>query len=104
MDRNTKYVAVLLMCFFCTTASFQQETGKTDSLLRLLATSKADTNKVKLLSDLSKSYFDAANYTKGIEISQLALALAQQLEFKNGIESSSNHLGLYYCLPSGHVC
>jgi len=58
--------------------------GRIDSLLRQLPKANEDTNKVKLLIDLSHTYY-SINPDEGIRFGKEGLALAQKLDWKKGI-------------------
>src|SRR3990172_5624082 len=66
-----------------------------DSLQKSLLTAKEDTNKVKLLNDISKFYLYYLP-PKATRYADEALALSNKLNFKNGIAESYLNLG-YAC-------
>jgi len=58
-----------------------------DSLLRQLPQTKEDTNKVKLLIDLSHSFY-SINPDEGLNYGNKALALAEKLDWKKGMANA----------------
>ena len=66
-----------------------------DSLLKELPKAKEDTNKVKLLNNLSFSYY-SINPDEGIKYGQQQLALATQLDWKKGTAWGNHNLGWHY--------
>lgn len=72
------------------------QTTKTDSLLQRIRTDKEDTNKVKDLYRLCNQYRLTGDYETGLKYGEQALALAKNLNFKNGIASSYNNMGIIY--------
>ncbi len=78
-----------------------QDQALIDSLLQELPKTKEDTNKVKLLGDLSFNY----RYIKqdeGIKYGQQELELATRLKWKKGIAKAYNSLGNNYDIRSDH--
>lgn len=74
-----------------------QDQPKIDSLFQVLRTSKQDTNKVLLLYDLSREFFNS-DIVGSEKYSNRALFLSQKLGYKRGIALSYNNLGIinYY--------
>ena len=66
-----------------------------DSLKGLLATAKEDTNKVNHLVELCRGY-KKINPDFGLIYGKEGLTLAEKLDFKKGIASSYNNIGLIY--------
>jgi tetratricopeptide (TPR) repeat protein/DNA-binding CsgD family transcriptional regulator len=77
---------------FITCLSFGQE-NKIDSLLNILQTAKADTNKVNHLNKLSGEYTILSLYDSAIRSGNSALQLARQLNFEKGIATASIKIG-----------
>lgn len=75
-----------------------------DSLQTLIKFDKADTNKVKHLNELGQIYSDRNHqqYDTALSITNSALKLAQQLQFKKAIAGSYNQLGYINYLKSNH--
>jgi tetratricopeptide (TPR) repeat protein len=63
-----------------------------DSLLLQLKTAKEDTNKVKLLFELS----EICDEKEILKYASASLTLARRLEYKRGIADALNNLGYYY--------
>ena len=61
-----------------------QGQGRIDSLLTQLPKAKEDTNKVKLLTDLSHTFY-SINPDDGLNFGKQGLALAEKLDWKKGI-------------------
>ena len=77
------------------TVSYAQN-REIDSVLSLLLTDAADTNKVNHLNKLANSYRIAGLYDKSSRYSSDALQLAQQLDFQKGILVAYTGIGLVY--------
>jgi hypothetical protein len=86
------FITTLYALFFLTARS--QNNG-TDSLLRLLAATKQDTNKVHVLLALSTEYKDSRPDT-ALLYAQQALRLSQKINFKSGEAQSLSSLALSY--------
>lgn len=84
--------------------AFAQKQGVslTDSLLHELRVLKADTNKVNVLDRLSYIY-STNNPDSGILFGRQALALSEQLQWKQGIAVSHADLGINYQAKSEHT-
>ncbi len=95
-----RFITKLLVFLFLVSASFlasAQDQPKIDSLFQELRTSKQDTNKVILLYDLSREFFNS-DISRAEKYSNRALFLSEKLGFKKGIALSYNNLGIinYY--------
>src|SRR6185437_1137781 len=66
-----------------------------DSLTLLANKAPGDSSKVKLLSQLSKTYYPI-DYKKGIDYGTEALNLAKKINWKQGIMTANNSLGANY--------
>ena len=64
-----------------------QGKDRIDSLLRQLPKASEDTNKVKLLIDLSHTYY-SINPDEGLKFGKQGLALAEKLDWKKGIANA----------------
>ncbi|MGZ6490677.1 MAG: tetratricopeptide repeat protein [Bacteroidia bacterium] len=71
--------------------SFAQ--NKADSMIALLSSQKEDTNKVKLLNDISWEYYATESNTS-MNYAKQALKLAENLDFKYGIATALNTIGI----------
>ncbi len=87
----------LLLLLAYSPACAQPKTGQArlDSLLAELPRAKPDTNRVKLLNQISFTYA-TMNPTEGLNYANQALALARQLKWKKGVASSYSMLGNFY--------
>jgi len=94
----TRLLLVLLMLPFC---CFGQKEGQSmvDSILKVLPTTKQDTQRVSLLNDLSYSYH-YINPEKGLKYGQEALQLAKKLNWANGIGKAYKNIGNNYSVNS----
>src|SRR5437016_3031502 len=79
----------------------KQGQARIDSLLTALPKLKEDTNKVKLLDDLSANY-SSVNPDEGIKYGQQGIKLAQQLGYKTGIAKSNKVIGMNYYYKSDY--
>ena len=84
-------------------ASFAQLQGqaKIDSLLKELPRLKEDTNKVKLLNNLSSAYY-SINPDEGIKFGQQGLYLSVKLEWAKGIAYANYSMGNNYFVKSAY--
>ena len=94
-----KYIKLfsLILMLFLGPVAFAQDQPKIDSLFQVLRTSKQDTNKVLLLYDLSREFFNS-DIDRAEKYSNRALFLSERLGYKKGIAMSYNNLGIinYY--------
>ncbi len=92
-----KRIALIGLLGLATSGLLAQDQAKIDSLFQVLRTSKQDTNKVILLYELSREFFN--NDIVGSEkYANRALFVSQKLGFKRGIALSYSTLGIinYY--------
>jgi len=85
-----KKILLLIIITVCSVEqSWPQLQGqlRIDSLLAQLPKAKEDTNKVKLLIDLSHTYY-SINPDEGLRFGKQGLALAEKLEWKMGIANA----------------
>ena len=93
------FVLKILLFTFCLLVSRgdifaqKQNQDRIDSLVSELPKQKEDTNKVKLLNDVSLAYKDM-DPDKGIDFGRQALQLALKIDWKKGIGSAYNRIGL----------
>lgn len=90
------FKCLLVVCFlFSCYPSFSQH-RKIDSLIFLLKQDKEDTNKVKRLNNISREYINIGRYDTALHYDDIALQLAQKLNFSKGIANTSNIIGIIY--------
>ena len=87
------FIAISMIAFH----AFSQKQGQAriDSLLLQLTRSKEDTNKVKLLNDLSFTYC-SINSDEGIKFGMQSVSLAGSLHWKPGIARANAVTGINY--------
>jgi len=105
-----KYCFLLVMLSALVTLSIPATAGqiqpnaqnaKIDSLVTLLKTDKEDTNKVNHLNELGWELKNS-NPDTAIIVSSHALLAAEKLEWKKGIASSLNQLGIYSTIKADY--
>lgn len=79
--RGTYHVFLLALCLVVCAFVSQAQNLNVDSCLRVLQTSKEDTNKVILLSDIAWD-ISYQNLQKGIDYSQQSVDLAEKLQYE----------------------
>jgi class 3 adenylate cyclase len=104
--KNINFKLAILISFFIISNSsplFAQKQGqaKIDSLLKELPKAKEDTNKVKLLDDLSYEYY-TINPDDGIKYGEQCLHLSEMLKWKKGIEIALTDLGNCYLVQTNY--
>ncbi len=94
---NSIKVLFLVSALIIAQIGFGQDQPKIDSLFQVLRTSKQDTNKVLLLYNLSREFFNS-DIDRAEKYSNRALFLSERLGYKKGIAMSYNNLGIinYY--------
>jgi len=87
----------IVVAMFLWQVSVGQDQPKIDSLFQVLRTSKQDSNKVLLLYNLSREFFNS-DIDRAEKYSNRALFLSERLGYKKGIAMSYNNLGIinYY--------
>jgi serine phosphatase RsbU (regulator of sigma subunit) len=75
---------------------------KQDSLQQVLKTAKQDTNKVKILNNLSLILLNVNSLDTALVYGQTALALGEKIKFKRGVAFSHNNIGLIYERQGNH--
>lgn len=92
-----KLFLFFIITLFINTHLISQRQGqdRIDSLLGQLPNAKEDTNKVKLLIDLSHTYY-SINPDAGINFGKQGLALAEKLEWKKGIANAGRTIAGNY--------
>ncbi len=71
-----------------------QKPAELDSMLKVLASLKDDTNKVKTLSRISQYYY-TVEPIKSFPYANKALELAEKIKWKKGIANLNNNIGLF---------
>jgi tetratricopeptide (TPR) repeat protein len=95
-NRSVLISSLLLLCFFSPSfSSAQGQKRKIDSMERLLATQKEDTNRVLTLNQLAYSLY-VVNPDTTIKLAEDAMTLALKLNFTKGIANSYNTEGVAY--------
>jgi len=89
-----KLLLTFLFSLYAVVGFSQAAQQRLDSMLKVLATEKEDSNKVKTLSRISQYYYNVAPL-KSFPYANQALALAEKLQWKRGISNLHNNLGLY---------
>ncbi|HET6227576.1 MAG TPA: tetratricopeptide repeat protein [Bacteroidia bacterium] len=93
---------LFILCFLSgnfvySSLSAQNTTPKIDSLLKLVATMKPDTNKANTLHEVSRAYlFDLHDHANMKKYADLELVLSQKLNYEKGIAYSLLNNGIYY--------
>ena len=83
MRTVTSNIILIIIFLFCSVSGYDQN-NYTDSLRQQVAKQKEDTNKVKLLTNLSSAY--VTSYAdSGVYFGQQALNLAEKLHFESGV-------------------
>lgn len=90
------HVLLYVLVLFSSASCFAQSTQNTiDSLLRILPHVNEDTNKVKVLSELSRGYYQLDTY-KGVALGLQALELSEDIHYGYGIMISNNAVARCY--------
>src|ERR1700691_2503872 len=91
-----KVVVTILQCWLLITIQAQKQgQERIDSLLQRLPRIGTDSNKVKLLNELSYLYSDV-NPSEGIKYGQQALLISVNLDWRKGMADANNRLGMNY--------
>ena len=92
-----KLCLLLIITSYMVKQSRGQLQGQTriDSLLRQLPKAKEDTNKVKLLVDLSHTYY-SINPDEGLKYGKQGLALAEKLDWEQGMANAGRTIAGNY--------
>ena len=91
---------ILLLIFITAYVQLQSQAqlegqGRIDSLLGQLPKANEDTNKVKLLIDLSHTYY-SINPDEGLKFGKQGLALAEKLDWKKGMANAGRTIAGNY--------
>ncbi len=93
---NLKFVALFITALqFYNNLSYSQNQVQIDSIVKEIGKLPDDTNKVKLLYNLSSNYY-AINPDTGIKYGLQALNLSEQINWKKGICFANNKIGINY--------
>lgn len=93
LKKITHFVTVSLVLLFCFCSNvFSNET---DSLQKILSGNIADTTRVNVLNELSKSYFNT-NPDTAIIIASSSKLLAEKINYKTGLALAFKEIGLGY--------
>ena len=89
MINEKKILLLFIITFFVMNqlSAQLQGQGRVDSLLRQLPKANEDTNKVKLLIDLSHTYY-SINPDEGLNYGKQGLTLAEKLNWKKGMANA----------------
>ena len=90
--KNILLLVFLIVLSYC--SSFAQQGQNVDSLLKVLETSKEDTNKVNTLNALTNILWRIPKIVDAKKYSDLTIALAQKLNFKKGLAAAYNTAGI----------
>ncbi|MEO8088070.1 MAG: tetratricopeptide repeat protein [Bacteroidota bacterium] len=96
-----KIFMLVLFCIAFFQFCFAQNQQNVDSLLNVLPTTKEDTNRAKLLINLSKIYFQT-DPEKCFNYAKQALSLAQKLNYKKCIIRSYQNISIYYVINNDY--
>src|SRR5687767_8641092 len=88
----------LISILLCSLSARAQSLHNTDSLKHVLQEQKEDTNKIKLLYNLSFSYTAGSYADTALVYAQRALNLAEKLNYEPGIFWSAITLGESFAL------
>ena len=87
---------VLLLFFISYSLYFSAQQHKVDSLYHVLKTAKEDTNKVKVLNNLSRILYSMGSYTQSDSFAKIALQGAERLNYKPGLSTAYRNIGNVY--------
>lgn len=89
-----KIILILSFLFLANNIdSFSKGNEKLDTLLYRLTSVHNDTNKIKLLNDISFIYY-SINPDSGIEYGKMAIEIAEKLDWEYGIAEANQNLGI----------
>ncbi|MDP1802617.1 MAG: sensor histidine kinase [Bacteroidota bacterium] len=94
IDKKTQKCLIpfaISLCLLLSLTTFAQ--NGVDSLLGVLAKSKEDSNKVKLLNEIASAYFNTDD-AKTRQYNTEAISLARKIKFLNGEAKAINNLGI----------
>ncbi|MBI3500434.1 MAG: tetratricopeptide repeat protein [Bacteroidetes bacterium] len=88
--------AVHSLLFLLITITLFSQQKKIDSLENVLKTAKEDTNKVNTLNALSMQLWRTGDFNKSKQYATNALSLCEKLNFKKGLATAYNNIGISY--------
>jgi two-component system, NarL family, sensor histidine kinase UhpB len=91
-----KFLLIILFAAFCQLSFAQERKREIDSLMNILETAAKDTNKVKILNNLSRIFVETKQYTASRKYADEAMVLAEKLNYKRGIAFAYYNIGLNY--------
>lgn len=101
MMKKTSFT-LIIFCIIINLYAQKQGQARIDSLLAQLPKAKQDSNKVKLLDDLSYTYSNIAP-DEGIKYGQQALSITEKLKWRNGTVESDRVIGINYFNKSDYA-
>lgn len=95
---------ILLIWSESNSTAYAQKQGQAliDSLHSELPKQKEDTNKVNILNELAWHNIQIANYNTSLMYAKAAKSLAKKLDFKKGIVSAYNNIGIVCSLQGNY--
>ncbi len=93
---------ILFLILTLSNLAFSQN-EQVDSLLAYIKTAKSDTNKINALNDVSKLMTEMGSVADAKTHAENAQALANKLNFKKGIASAENNLGVIYETQGNYI-
>jgi serine phosphatase RsbU (regulator of sigma subunit)/Tfp pilus assembly protein PilF len=93
-NKITDFFLIFILSLFSIESMAQQK--EIDSLLTILKNAKEDTNKVKLLNQISWESTNISNYDSALNYVKQAIVLAKKLNYKKGIANAYNQFGNIY--------
>jgi len=97
-----KVILFLVLCVALFQIGFAQNQHVVDSLLKVLPTTKEDSNRAKILINLSRLYFQT-DPEKCFAYANQALILAQKLTYKKVIIRSYQNISIYYVINNDYT-
>src|ERR1051326_2427819 len=93
---------LILFCLISHLYSQKQGQARIDSLLQQMTKTREDSNKVKLLDDLSYLY-KAINEDEGIKYGQQALSISKKIKWAKGMAEANEMIGINYYSKSDYT-
>jgi two-component system, NarL family, sensor histidine kinase UhpB len=91
-----KIIPLLVLLLFASQKNFAQQQQQVDSLLAVLPTTKADTNRVKTLNALSENLWRLSRYDDSKKYSNEALELSKKINYQIGEAIALSNLGIVH--------
>ena len=92
MTKKIKYYIISFVFVFQLISLAQNQ--EIESLLKKLKTSKNDSDKVTMLDGIARVYTESGNFYKAKQYAEQAFELSKKLQYRKGIGSSANILGI----------